>query len=1001
MLKDLFRWPRGSVVTLMPNSGIQFLDFGMTAAFASGIRMSFHAETVPGEKDPDGRPREVLHRVEYDEEKQPLIRDPRTGRMLAVDEETVFTVRGEQALAQLAGQWYPAPVLRLRDTGEFADGPFNWARLHITRLAEPDRDGNAWRITLALDTLLADRPGDGRYVMPEPRDAEGITLFGLATGMEDVNQFLRLDWVRGWLHEGFLAAESARRNGAPVTMDDLPNPTLCLAQHITVLAALGAGSEPGQRADQPQGPVVPRLRFLNERPYHRDLKPIPVNLVIDIGNSRTCGILIEEGQDSGQRLDISQAYRLELRDLSNPAHVYADPFESRVEFHPTHFNLGAYSRMSGRPMRDAFWWPTPVRVGPEAVWLSSLTDGTHGRSGLSSPKRYLWDRQERPAPWVNNPARVPVGERPPPIKGPIPSRLTQRGTLVRNNDVPGMKPSYSRSTLYMLMLTELLAHALSQINAPATRANLPRSDEPRELSRIILTIPSATPVAEQRILKRLVRSGVDLLWQVMGWDRNEPLHRRPTVKQDWDEATATHLVYLFNEITQKLQTAPRDFFRLMSRGGGDPARPTLRVASMDMGGGTTDLMIIQHEVTDNDRTILPRQLFREGFRLAGEDVLKQIIEDEILPCLARELTAAGMGQPAHFLAGRFSGDREGMAQQERTLRALFVGQVLRPAALALLAAYEAQGGAKADEALAIPLMGVAGGGCRAAVRDYLELPARRGGAGGFSLDQVVIRTRRDHLEGTIAGVVRPMLTDLCDVVRAFDCDVLLLSGRPSRLPVIRDIVIGQVPVPPGRVIGMDSFDVGNWYPFHSPGFRIEDPKTTAAVGAMLCQVCEGQVEGLLVRASEIRIRSTANHIGVLERNDMLPNHRLAFRDIDLDGGGRKLSDPFSLTPPSFIGYRQLPLERWKTTPLAFLDLKNPQQATGLRMPLQVRLRVQDENGADDVTDSEEFVIEEARDGNGQVVTDQLRLTLQTLRVERDQEAGYWLDSGVLALHWRD
>lgn len=1004
MLKTLYRWQKGSVVTLIPNTGVQFLDFGVTPALAGTVQRSFFCELRPTEHDSDGRQAEILHLVHYDDDRNPFRRDPATGRTVPVAEDDVFSVRADRALELLAGCWLPAPVPRIREDGAFADGPWNWARLFVTRLTEPDIDGNLWRITLALDTLLAERPADGRYLMPEPRDAVDMTPFGLATAFDDINAFMRMDWVRHWLRDNHLAAESTRRGGRKVTIDDLRQSGIYWATYFTVLQVLGVHEAIDRPAGAPAGPLVPRLRLLDEGPYTRDRKSIPVNLVIDIGNSRTCGILIEEAADGAQRLDISQAYRLELRDLSNPSQTYSDPFESRVEFHATNFNRGAYSRMSGRPVRDAFWWPSPVRIGPEAAWLGSLTDGTQGRSGLSSPKRYLWDRTERETPWVSNNGLLAVGERAPPIKGPIPSRLSQRGEPLRPGDLPGMKPCYSRSALYMLMLAEILTHALTQINAPSVRAHRPRTDEPRHLRRIILTVPSATPVAEQKALKRLARDALDLLWQVMGWDAKHPLRSRPELKLDWDEATATHLVYLYNEIAQKAQTAPSDFFALMRRNRQTHTEcPMLRIASMDMGGGTTDLMIIQHEVMDRDRTILPRQIFREGFRLAGDDIVKQVIETEILPCLRRALGDAGARNPDHLLSERFGGDREGMAQQERTLRALFVNQVLRPAALALLARYEAAGPQADDHRLSLRLADAfpPDRQPRAAVLAYLAEPARHNGAADFALDQTLIETRYSHLAATVLGVVRPMLTDLCDVVRAYDCDILLLTGRPSRLPVIKDAIVGQAPVPPGRIIAMDSYTVGNWYPFNSPTGRVEDPKTTAAVGAMLCQVCEGQVEGILVRTSELRMRSTARYIGVMERNDQIRTQKLVYSDIDLDRRGVAPAHSVTVTPPAFIGYRQLALERWKTTPLYFLDFRDVRRVALLKMPLKVTLERRDGNGDEDESAVEDFVLRDAKDASGEDVTRELRLGFQTLRVERDQEAGYWLDSGVLTTNWQD
>jgi hypothetical protein len=104
--------------------------------------------------------------------------------------------------------------------------------------------------------------------------------------------------------------------------------------------------------------------------------PIRVDLVIDVGNSRTCGILIESDPDDNDRLDLSKSYILSLRDLSRPNQVHALPFESRVEFSKPSFGNEGVSRLSGRT--NAFYWPSLTRIGPEAVRLSVGCAGTEG-----------------------------------------------------------------------------------------------------------------------------------------------------------------------------------------------------------------------------------------------------------------------------------------------------------------------------------------------------------------------------------------------------------------------------------------------------------------------------------------------------------------------------------------------------------------------------------------------------------------------------------------------
>ena len=110
-------------------------------------------------------------------------------------------------------------------------------------------------------------------------------------------------------------------------------------------------------------------------------------------------------------------------DLGLPEQVVNEPFESRIEFDRVNFGPQQHAKKARRAGRDAFWWPSPVRIGPEAARLSALSDGTDGLSGLSSPKRYLWDKDPRPEAWVNNRAGLASGEPAPPIIGPIDRRF--------------------------------------------------------------------------------------------------------------------------------------------------------------------------------------------------------------------------------------------------------------------------------------------------------------------------------------------------------------------------------------------------------------------------------------------------------------------------------------------------------------------------------------------------------------------------------------------------
>ena len=58
----------------------------------------------------------------------------------------------------------PLPLLREELAGGYFRGPTNWARCHVSRLDQPDQDGNEYRLVLALDTGLMDFIEDEAYL---------------------------------------------------------------------------------------------------------------------------------------------------------------------------------------------------------------------------------------------------------------------------------------------------------------------------------------------------------------------------------------------------------------------------------------------------------------------------------------------------------------------------------------------------------------------------------------------------------------------------------------------------------------------------------------------------------------------------------------------------------------------------------------------------------------------------------------------------------------------
>jgi hypothetical protein len=114
-------------------------------------------------------------------------------------------------------------------------------------------------------------------------------------------------------------------------------------------------------------------------------------------------------------------------------------------------------------------------------------------------------------------------------------------------------------------------------------------------------------------------------------------------------------------------------------------------------------------------------------------------------------------------------------------------------------------------------------------------------------------------------------------------------------------------------------------------------------------------------------------------------------------------DNFQVTmdSPFFIGFRQMPLERWPASPLMYVYFTEGGGGSQLKPPYKLtfeRVAPKDDESVDDLNESmETFRLVEAEDVEQNSALKQIGARLQTLRTDRGGGVAYWLDSGVLDL----
>lgn len=963
--------PYAPVVNLIPNTAIQFLDFGLNLNEARLSRAFLTQTTAEG--------RAILTCLYADDASGQFVTDD--GK--PVKPEQVYSLNAAKAAAILDQTWVPVPFLRVREPHPdgnhlFDKGPTNWARARLVELPAPDSDGNTHRVTLAFDTQLLPTREGRPYLAPSPLDMQSGEEFALSDAQVDTGWFLEQEWVREWLHQRFHAFEVRRRAPRRVDEAELRASPDGQAAWLTLLSLL-------RRAL-----AVPRLRFtfVDNAPTARLNQPVSVDLVLDVGNSRTCGILMETSGDNP--VDMNDSYRLELRDLSHPEQIYDEPFPSRIEFMRGSFGDEKLSRRSGRT--SAFLWPTATRVGYEAQALSYYSHGTEGSTGLSGPKRYLWDTDPRYHPWRFNPGSDGFGGDSGPVTtGPFIGHLREDGEELAAGEPPAVSALFSRSALMCFFVAEVLLQAFVETNSPTRRYQRVHSEAPRRLRRVILTMPTAMPLAERKLFSRRVSTAIRLTWRSLGLDDSQA----PEPLLQWDEATGTQIVFLYNEVKHNFQGDAALFFKIFGRvreGYGD--LPCLRLASIDIGGGTTDLIVTTYQL-EGGTAVRPIQEFREGFNIAGDDVLCGLIERNVLPVLVEAIRQSGASNPEELLARLLGANRGDQAERDRTLRRQFANQVALPLALELLHHYENTDLSVGNEAVTLRLADVypAGSGPHEQVVRFLEDAVRAAGGQNFKLADVAFNATMLALDTTVRRILGQVLSDLCEVVYLYDCDYLLISGRPCRLPAIRAAILAKLPSPPDRIVSLHTYRVGDWYPFRAVSGRLTDPKTTAAVGAMVCALSEGQLYKFNLRSRELGMKSTARFVGVLEQTGRLKQENVLFANLELEDRKTRLPEAtFDFYAPVFLGFRQLAVERWPATPLYRVTFAHPRDASAKALPLKVTL----ERSTDENVDLDFKVIAVTDSAGNQQPNGVVLLKLQTLK----DEYGYWLDTGIFSISAR-
>jgi hypothetical protein len=943
--------------------------------------------------------------------------DPLTGEEDA-SVEPDYGLSSDRVLDTYLNKWIPIPFLRSVgrigiNEERFRFGPTDWARAQLIKVSIDSDDSIQYHLVIAFDTQIENDidvpnvgPETGYPCLSLMDVIEGAEL-SFVTDIGKLLWFTNLSWVNDWLNELFLDSIRNNNNGKVFREVDLEYNLEHVARYIGFIEFLS------------QSTKIPRVRIIDT---NKNVSPIDVDLVVDIGNARTIGMLVERRDSGSSGLDDGAI--LEIRDLSSPTDKTGSTFSSTICFSKFEFgDHNGFSRGSGR-IRPGFQWPSSVRIGDEAERLSSLARKELGLSSMSSPKRYLWDMRPSKQEWRNCVGYENVFEEETPVNTgefvgyinnygfPL-KALHKRPSIYVENwsqqpNYPVIEPLFCRSSLMMFLFAELLTQTLVQINSPSYRNDRGLSDIPRKLRRVLITYPPAMSDFEKKYFKQWADWAIDVLWSSLSWDDSECMgvfnFSKPVTKMNLDEASASQLVFIFNEIVKRFSGDAENYFKNFGRQRNQYKDISVRIASIDIGGGTTDMVVTtyRYEQVATSIRLLPFQNFREGFNFAGDDLLKTIIEGHILAKIASKCCQDNIDLTEENFYRKFIKDAVDMKEREKNIRGQFTKHILKPIAIEILQKLEELGhnylqgvmfSVKLSEIFKkhkIP---------SAEVLNYVGLINTL--RDGNSYRDIELDFDLGEISVTIVNCIEPYLKELIEIIGQYDCDFLLVSGRPSCLPSIQKIFYKYAVMPASRIIPMGNYQVDNWYPFFTkPDGRIADPKTTGVVGAMLSAISEGYLKNFYFKGDDSNVVSTVRFIGAIGNAKKIENKNIFFGGRDLlQVVDEKIYENIKYISPMHIGFRQMNVERWTVTPFYYLSFSSSlaTEKSASRLPYEITISYTRENLKLEEFENQENVgmikIESITDKDGQYVNKaDLILTMQTLWYE-----SHWLDSGLFEL----
>jgi len=359
------------------------------------------------------------------------------------------------------------------------------------------------------------------------------------------------------------------------------------------------------------------------------------------------------------------------------------------------------------------------------------------------------------------------------------------------------------------------------------------SREKKYLKDIYVTYPSGWTQKEKLEYQKIWERAKDLY--LYSKYKHNLYEHDISINLKMDEAVSSSLPIIFSEI-YNINNKINNFFELYGNG------EKVRVLSLDIGGGTQDVAIIDYSNETKKLKLDTAVIFADSNRQAGDDLIRQLIKNVLLPHIGKK-------EENKEKYEKFLKCIDGPEHQ--AAHTIYLSKIKRDVFLPIIKSWL--------EDFNIESYKTTKGSTNKTYIEHEDLVQNSIEALKGSFDLIEdnecnefkecfniknkINISYSEIEDEIKRWAEKTLLDFILLYEAFNCDLLIVSGKVSELKPIQEIIKQYFSASLNEIIFTKNYYAGNWLPISNKNHEILDSKLTTVTGSLLLKAIEEKCFG--------------------------------------------------------------------------------------------------------------------------------------------------------------